>query len=242
MRLKGRTALVTGAGNSVGAATARLLAAEGASVLVTDRDGSRAAAVAAEILQSAGHAAAMEHDPVSEDSWRRVTRDCVASLGGLHLLVNAAQSWRKQSIRELGVEQFMALFDASGLATWLGQKHGIEVMRAAGGGVIVNVTTVLARVAAPDSSAACAAARGVLMSTKSAALECARNKANILVNAVLAGRIDGDPEHFPDGSVLPHAVPVSPDDVAQAVLFYATDGAAYMTGTELPVDGGFLAE
>ena len=83
-------------------------------------------------------------------------------------------------------------------------------LRKNNGGVIINVTSVLARVAATDCAPVCAAARGVLMSTKSAALECAKAKDNIVVSAVLAGRIEGDPEHWPDGRLLPDAPIITP--------------------------------
>jgi NAD(P)-dependent dehydrogenase (short-subunit alcohol dehydrogenase family) len=107
--------------------------------------------------------------------------------------------------------------------------------------VVVHVLSVLARVAAPGVAALCAASRGLLMSAKSAALECARARDGVLVNAVLAGRIEGDPEHWPDGSLLPAAPVVTVEEVAAGVRFMAREGAAYMTGADLPVDGGFLA-
>jgi NAD(P)-dependent dehydrogenase (short-subunit alcohol dehydrogenase family) len=215
-RLAGKVVAVSGADNSVGRAVMDMALAEGA----------RAVALAT---------------PADEAAASAALDRIVADHGRVDLVVNAARRCARASIAAQSADQFMATFDAIGEAAWLIQKHAILALRRSGGGVVINVLTVLARVAAPDCSALCAADRGVLMSTKSAALECAKAKDNIVVSAVLAGRIEGDANHWPDGALLPHAPVVTPRDVAGGVLFLATSGAAYMTGVELPVDGGFLA-
>ncbi|MDX2223330.1 MAG: SDR family oxidoreductase [Rhodospirillaceae bacterium] len=176
-----------------------------------------------------------------ETAWRTAFETCETAHGRVDLVVNALHACRIGGIAETGPVDFMAGFDAIGRQAWLCQKFAIAALKRAGGGVLVHVTTVLARVAAADCAAMCAAARGVLMSSKSAALECARAKDNVIVSTVLAGRIEGDPDHWPDGRLLPRAPIVTPADVADGVYFLVTDGAAYMTGVELPVDGGFLA-
>lgn len=237
--LVGRLALVTGVGNVVGHATARLLAAAGARVVLADADLARAATLASELGSDVVTPVAL--NPALETDWERVV-GVRPTTEPLHLLVNAAQVLHVAPIDTLDASAFQEQLQHNALGTWFGMKYAIGAMRSTGGGVIINVTSVLARVGADACAGYCAAARGVLMATKSAALECARDKLDIIVSAVLAGRIDGDVEHFPDGQILPGAPSVSPDAVAAAVLFLATDGAAYMTGAELPVDGGWLAQ
>ncbi len=216
-RLRGKVAVILGGENSVGRAAVAAFTAAGAHVVPL--------AVASD----------------DEAIWERSFAQAAARHGRVDFVINATHSCLRKSIGDLSADDFMGEFNRIGESSWLAQKYAVLTLRRTGGGVIVNVTSVLARVAAPDCAALCAAARGVLMSTKSAALECARAKDDIIVSAVLAGRIEGDPQHWPDGSLLPAAPTVTPDDVAQGVLFLATDGAAYMTGVELPVDGGFLA-
>ncbi len=211
--LSGKVVIVLGAENSVGGAVIATFRNAGATVIPL-------VALAAD-----------------ETIWAKAFSD----VGRFAIFVNAAHSCETKSIADLDPNTFMSVFNGIAETAWLAQKHAVLALRKNNGGVIINVTSVLARVAAANCAPVCAAARGVLMSTKSAALECAKAKDNIVVSAVLAGRMEGDPEHWPDGSLLPGAPTVTPEDVAAGVLFLATDGAAYMTGVEMPVDGGFLA-
>jgi NAD(P)-dependent dehydrogenase (short-subunit alcohol dehydrogenase family) len=216
-RLQGKVAVILGTENSVGRAVAETFCHEGATVVPLTIHGDDESVWA------------QAFDGVASSHWR------------VDVVVNAMHRCVRKPIVELSADDFMYTFNAIGETMWLAQKLAIMCLRKSGGGIIINVTTVLGRVAAADCAALCAAARGVLMSTKSAALECARAKDNIIVSAVLAGRIEDDPDHWPDGALLPTAPIVTPEDVAEGVVFLATDGAAYMTGVELPVDGGFLA-
>lgn len=211
--LSGKVVIVLGAENSVGRAVIASFQNAGATVIPL------AVTSADEVV------------------WAKAFSD----VGQFAIFVNAAHSSEAKSIADLAPNTFMSVFDSIGETAWLAQKHAVLALRKYNGGVIINVTSVLARVAAANCAPVCAAARGVLMSTKSAALECAKAKDNIVISAVLAGRMEGDPEHWPDGRLLPGAPIVTPGDVASGVLFLATDGAAYMTGVEMPVDGGFLA-
>lgn len=234
-------ALVTGVGNCVGKAAARLLAAAGAQVLAADSDEALAKQVAAELHADGATVSPVALDPCKEMDWQRVM-SAFTNQTPLHLLVNAAQRFSTAPVESIDGLAFHRHLQSNAVSTWLGQKHAISSLRTTGGGVIINITSVLARVGAANCAAYCAAARGVLMTTKSAALECARDKLDIIVSAVMAGRIEGDPAHFPDGRVLPHAPAVAAEDVAAAVLFLACEGASYMTGVELPVDGGWLSQ
>ncbi|MCB2108918.1 MAG: SDR family oxidoreductase [Rhodobacteraceae bacterium] len=221
-KLRKNVVVVAGSENIVGRAVVRGCADEGAKVVGLER-------------RFEGFA---RHDP---NAWERGFSEVESEFGSVSVFINAHQILKCKSIAALTPQEFQSDFDDLARASWLAQRAAIMALRRNGGGVIVNITSVLARIAAVDCASLCAAARGILMSTKSAALECARAKDNIVASAVLAGRIEGDPDHWPDGRILSSAPIVSPEDVAAGALFLATDGAAYMTGVEFPVDGGFIA-
>jgi NAD(P)-dependent dehydrogenase (short-subunit alcohol dehydrogenase family) len=180
-------------------------------------------------------------DALDPTAWDAVFSACRGRFGSVDLFVNAQSRVTARALSSTSTTDFAAEFNDVATAGWLAQKHAILALRQSGGGAIVNVISVLGRVAAPAGAALCAASRGLLMSTKSAALECARAGDKIVLNTVLAGRIDGDLAHWPDGRLLPGAPAVTPAEVAAAVIYFITGGAAYMTGAEIPVDGGFLA-
>jgi len=241
-RLDGKTALVTGADQPVGRACALALAHEGAAVLAAGLDERSVSATVVALHTAGANAEGMGLDVTSEPRWQAVLMACESLYGKLDVLVNAAQTFVGHSIAQASVEELRKTIDAAGVGTWLGQKLGVLAMRQTGGGAIVNVTSVLARVAAEGAVANSIAARGVLMASKAAALECAKAKDGIVVNVILAGPVEGDGGRtFPGTDTLPGAPLVTADEVAAAVVFFTTDGAAYMTGMELPVDGGFLS-
>ncbi|MCS6947591.1 MAG: SDR family oxidoreductase [Steroidobacteraceae bacterium] len=219
-QLADRTVVIAGVENAVGAAVLRRCTAAGARVAALPEP---------------------PDDALDAGAWSLRFADCRRVLGPPQIVVNARHFVTRGSIAAVDGAVFGATFRRIASANWLVQQQAVLALRAAGGGTLINITSVLARLAAADCAALCAAARGVLMASRSAALECARAKDRVIVNAVLAGRIDEDPLHWPDGALLPHAPPVRADDVAAAALFLATDGAAYMTGVEWPVDGGWLA-
>jgi NAD(P)-dependent dehydrogenase (short-subunit alcohol dehydrogenase family) len=216
-----RPVFVAGVDNAVGRAVATLFRAGGTTVF------------------EAGATAPI--DVLDAASWREALERCADSPGPPAIVVLARHHVTRSKLDSTSRGAFEASFVDHGTAGWLAQQQAILALRAAGGGVLVHVLSVLARVAAPGVAALCAASRGLLMSAKSAALECARARDGVVVNVVLAGRIEGDSDHWPDGSLLPRAPVVSVDEIAAAVRFMACEGAAYMTGADLPVDGGFLA-
>lgn len=241
MRLSGRTAIITGVDNVIGRAVARRFAGEGARLMLVDGGAGEADPLAEELTRTGLQARAVSADLTGEAGWERTLSACTGSYGPVDLLFNGAHWFHPQSVRDLDPDDFCACFDRNALPAWLGQKHVIGAMRRHGrGGAVINLVSAWARVGAAKSSALCAAARGVLMSTKSAALECARDGSGIVVNALVVGRIDGAPSHFPGASELPEANPVDPERVAAAATFLAAEGSAFMTGAEITVDSGLL--
>ncbi len=237
--LGGKTAFISAATTAVGRACAQALGSSGAALCLADPDLDAAQHLAAAIDAPAALATGLQ--PQSADSWSTATARCLSEFDRLDVLVLCAGPRAAESgISDTRLEDFRAALHGVGLAAWLGQKYGVLAMRAAGrGGAVVHVTSVLGRLAAPRAAAVCAGSAGVLMSARAAALECAKAGDGIVVNTVLTGPVAGDEEHcFSAAANVPDAVLVTPQDVAAAVLFYATHGAAYMTGTEIPVDGG----
>jgi len=235
VNLGGKTAFIAGASSAVGRACAVALAGCGAQICLADDDERRVSDVAATLGMP--KVLALPLDFRDEASWRKALEDCLTGLGSLDVLV-LCPSGRSGNgaIVDTSLESFRDTLYETGFTAWLGQKQGVLAMRAvARGGAIIHVTSVLGVMAAPGVAACCAGAAGSVMSARAAALECAKAGDGIVVNTVLCGAVEGcEPGHLPD------APRVQPEDVAAAVVFYATDGARYMTGTELPVDGGLL--
>jgi len=182
---------------------------------------------------------AVDLDPYSPDSWDSAFDRCKTELGGLDVLVIPTGATASEGILSLAPEDFVAAHRSLAVTAFLAQNRGILAMRASGiEGAVIHILPAAARAAAGDAAAACTASAGILFSSKSAALECAKAKDGIVVNAILAGPIEGE-------EPLNYGVPVdpvSPDDIASAVLFFAAEGAAYMTGMDLPVDNGLVAQ
>ena len=230
--LEGKTAFITAAGSAVGQACAAALAASGASLCLADHD-----QTAIPTSDYPTRSLKLRLDLHTEASWQDAFRRCQQELGGLDVVVLCNAAGRGGGrIVDTSLDAFREVLYGTGLVAWIGQKQAVLAMRKAGqGGAIVHVSSVLGVIAAPDAAAFCAAAAGIVMSARAGALECAKAADGIVINTVLSAPVSAE-----DRGCLPDVPPVEPEDVAAAVVFYATDGAAYMTGTELPVDAGLL--
>ena len=176
--------------------------------------------------------------PGDQDSWDKAFRDCINQLGGLDILVIPTVGRPSKSIDSIDYADFNKAHREMVIPAFLAQNRGVLAMRSVGSaGAIVHVLPAAARAGVEGAVATCTASAGILFSAKSAALECAKAKDGIVINSVLVGDVDGQPilNYGPDSQVIP------PDAVADAVLFFSTDGAVYMSGMDLPVDDGFLA-
>jgi meso-butanediol dehydrogenase/(S,S)-butanediol dehydrogenase/diacetyl reductase len=243
-RFAGRVALVTGGASGIGAASAAAFAAEGARVVVADLDRERGPAVARDIGGTFEWVDVADHGQVT-----RLVADTARSLGRLDVVVANAFATAFGSIESLGIAEWSRTLDVTLTPVFTALRAAIPVMRAQGGGAVVNIASISGLGGDRGLAAYNAAKAAVVNLTRTAALELAR--AGIRVNAVCPGLID-TPALQRAFSRLPQqegtaraAVPVGrfgrPDEVARAVLFLASDDASYVTGATLVVDGGLSA-
>ena len=255
--LEGRVALVTGAARGIGAATARALAQAGAKVVVSDlADGAETAASLGGVY--------VKHDVTSEEQWIAAVACARETFGGLDILVNnAGVFWVKPLAMET-LEDFRRMQQINVEGVFLGLKHAIPAIaeRAArwdGGGAVVNLSSVAGIVGGPNIIAYNASKGAVRLMTKSAALECAQAGMKVRVNSVHPGIID-TPMMAEAADAIAKATGQGANsmrasfaerhpmgrmgrdiDVANAIKFLACDAAAFITGSELVVDGGMTA-
>ncbi|HEU4881419.1 MAG TPA: glucose 1-dehydrogenase [Longimicrobium sp.] len=257
MRLRGKTALVTGAARGIGAAAARMLAAEGARVMLTDLRDDEGAAVAREI----GEAAAYRRLDVREEAdWTAAMDDVRARWGGLDVLVNNAgvtgfeDGVVAHDPEHASLDDWRAVHRTNLDGVFLGCKHGVRMMRAHGAGSIVNVSSRSGIVGIPAAAAYASSKAGVRNHTKTVALWCAQQGLRIRCNSIHPAAIltpmwepmlgDG-PDRQARMDALTADTPLrrfgTADEVAAAIVYLASDESAYMTGSELHLDGGILA-
>jgi 3(or 17)beta-hydroxysteroid dehydrogenase len=255
MRLKGKVALITGGASGIGAAAARRFVEEGARVALADLQQDKAAALA----ESLGpNAAAVRLDVTDEASWADAVAQAEARFGPLTTLVNSAGVSIPANIEDETLEGFRRTLAINLEGTFLGCKFGVAALKAGRGGAIVNIASTLGVRGGALFPAYGASKGGVRTLTRSVSLHCAERGYDIRVNAVLPGAIHtemvdgyiaagiaagGTREAVIEGfaSVHPLKRLGRPDEPANAVVFLASDEAGFVTGAELPVDGGYLA-
>ena len=243
-KLEGKTALITGAARGQGAAEARLFAAEGASVILTDLLDAQGEAVADDI----GPAASYHHlDVTDESAWQTIVERVQSQFGRLDVLVNNAGVLKLGPIEQTSLDDYSSVIQVNQIGVFLGMRAAIPLMRAAGGGSIINVSSIDGLVGMTYAAAYVASKFAVRGMTKVAALELGQER--IRVNSVHPGGVDtpmvqGAGDNM--GSNKPFSnVPLgrigTPEDVARMALFLASDDSAYCTGCEFVVDGGLTA-
>ncbi|MDC1512872.1 SDR family oxidoreductase [Porticoccaceae bacterium] len=248
-RLDGKVALVTGGGSGVGRATSLLFVQEGASVAVADIDADTAEATA-QAARTFGPALSMALDVANEAQWDRAVKNVIAEYGKIDVLVNCAGIIAMGHCDAMTLDEWRRIVAVNLDGAFLGVRAGIRAMKARGeGGAIVNVASVngLGCGAGAGVSAYCAAKAGVRLLTKSAALECSLNGSGIRVNAVCPGRVETPMADFARASVggeerpAPIGRGAEPEEIANAILFLASDQASYVVGADLVVDGAATA-
>ncbi|MFW6195583.1 MAG: SDR family NAD(P)-dependent oxidoreductase [Chloroflexota bacterium] len=252
MRLEGKSAIVTGGASGIGEATARLFAGEGARVVIADVDTARGKAVAKSIVSDGLTARFEELDVVDEAAWQAVANRTVDAFGSLDVLINNAgvsgQHGRPR-VEETTVEGWDIVMDVNAKGVFLGTKAAIPRMREAGGGAIINVSSIYGIVGSKSGTAYHASKGACRVFTKTAAIQCAPD--NIRVNSVHPGFIDTpmtESLHAQPGvreerlGATPSGRLGTPDDIAYGILYLASDEARWVTGSELVIDGGMTAQ
>lgn len=241
--VEGRSAIVTGAARGIGLAIAKTLHEHGASVVLVDLDADRAEEAAKEL--GGERVIALGCDVTDEAGMDRVVRAAVDEFGGLDIHVNNAGITRDASLRTMTVADFDAVITVHLRGTWLGVRAASAVMREAGRGSIVNISSLSGKSGNPGQTNYSAAKAGIIGLTKAAAKELAHR--GLRVNAVQPGLIRTamteamPPEIFAEReAAIPLKRAGEPDEVAGAVLFLASDLSSYMTGAVLEVGGGRL--
>ena len=241
-RLAGKIAIITGAAKGLGEADARMFAREGATVILTDVDRANGETLASEI---GGKAEFHYHDVRHDAEWKALIDDVVARHGRLDILVNNAGVVTLGTIETQTEEDYRFIMAVSADGTFFGCKHAVRVMKETGGGSIINMASIASIIGEP-SVAAYSSAKGAIESlTRSVAVHCAANKYNIRCNSVHPAGIltpmveavlraaRGEPT---DGAPPPSVQLGEPDDIANTLLFLASDESKYISGAAIRVD------
>jgi NAD(P)-dependent dehydrogenase (short-subunit alcohol dehydrogenase family) len=248
MRLAGKVAIITGAASGMGAAEARLFAQEGARVVVADVLTAEGEQVAADIAAAGGEACFVRTDVTNEADWQALVDATVARYGRLDILVNNAGLSSTSAGGHLDTEGWRRIMDVNATGVFLGSKAAIPALRAAGGGAIVNISSIMGFVGGEGGHPAYHASKGaVRLFTKAMAVRYGPE--GIRVNSVHPGFMppmrSARPRNEAAMDELIKQTPLrrtgEPIEVAYGVLFLASDEASFITGTELVIDGGFIA-
>ena len=250
-KLDGKVALISGGARGQGAVEAKTFAREGAKVVFGDIRDAEGKQIEADIRASGGDAVYVHLDVTREEDWRHAVEEAVSRYGKLNILINnAGIVIPRVPIEERSAEDWDRVMAVNAKGVFLGTKCAIPAMRRAGGGSIVNISSIAGIGQSLHQEPAYAASKGaVRIFTKVTASQYALEK--IRCNSVHPGPIDTDMLHhaMPDPEVLQRRLTRVPlgrmgavDEVVAGVLFLASDDASYVTGSELVIDGGALAQ
>jgi NAD(P)-dependent dehydrogenase (short-subunit alcohol dehydrogenase family) len=253
-RLNGKVAVITGAGAGIGRATAELFAEEGAAVVIAERDETTGRDAAERIKQSGGKALFVRTDVADEPSVARMAAEAVGAFGSIHILVNNAAIFILRGI-EATPEEWRQMLDVNVMGPALVAKHVVPAIRQAGGGSVVNLGSISSFIAQANYVTYNTTKAAILGMTRCMAMDLAPD--NIRVNSVCPGVVwtqiverqaiamgldRAAADVHPDwaGAQLIKRC-ADPREIAQAILFLASDEASFVTGSHLMVDGGYTA-
>ena len=258
-KLQDKVACITGAASGIGRATALLLAREGAIVVATDIQADKGPSLIAEIEGTGRRGCFLAHDVAEEDQWRAVVAEIHARYGRLDILVNNAGVGYAGPVTEMSLELWRRQMAINVDGVFLGMKHSLPLMREHQAGSIINISSVAGLKGSPNMSGYCATKGAVRLMTKSVAMECANAKDGIRVNSMHPGIIEtpiwdsiigtGGPgdnarpqRDLALDALTETAVPLGvkgfPLDIANGILWLASDESRYVTGAEMVIDGG----
>lgn len=247
-RVQNKVAIVTGAASGMGAATAKLLAQEGAKVVATDISFEKLVTVTDSIQVAGGTAIPLQHDVSSFEDWQKVIDETKKEFGSLDILVNNAGISFALPLEQISTEQWQKVMDINTTSIFFSLKTALPMLRDNNGGSIINISSMAGLVGNSGSGPYTASKGAVRSLTKAVAVDNAQF--NIRCNSIHPGYIRSamTDELFKNPDMLAwfHANTPLPylgevDDVANAVLFLASDESKFITGIELPIDGGVVA-
>jgi len=249
-KLEGRVAIVTGGGSGIGAASARRFADEGAAVVVADLSGTRAEKIKSAIKAGGGKAACIKMDAADPEGVQATIKLALDTYGRLDVMFNNAGMAEVATLEETTLESWNRVLAVTLTSTFLGIKYAIPIMRRQGGGAIVNTASISGTRGDYAMSSYNAAKAGVINLTRSAALENAPYR--IRVNCVCPGAINtrapellgkdrADQFRRSQGAAHPLGRMGEPEEIANTVLFLASDESSFITGAAIVVDGGLTA-
>ena len=249
MRLQNKVALISGGAKGMGAVEAKLFAKEGAKVVIGDVLETEGKQIEAEINETGGECLFVPLDVTDENQWNEAVAATLGRFGKLDILINNTGIFRTSRVEETSSAEWDQVMDINAKGVFLGAKAAIPAMREAGGGSIINLSSVAGLVGAAYSSAYSASKGAVRLFTKSTAIQYATD--GVRCNSIHPGVIQTDmtKEAIADSQFkaqrldpTPLARLGQPEDVAYGALYLASDESSFVTGAELVIDGGWTAQ